>query len=158
LTTYETRFGMTTADMESRLKTGQMEETLDTIDWCMELEALRLLEEQYNTLLGARVDYTILSIPFKLPDNSAFRRKPANKSGGYSSPIPGANPRGITAKKERQPPQNQRGYRPVSPQAVGYEPGMESINNLADRNNRNWGGYFIQRAIYLRQLIIILTF
>ena len=56
LTTFETRFGMTTAEMESRLKSGQMEETLDTIDWCMELEALRLLEEQYNTLLGARVD------------------------------------------------------------------------------------------------------
>jgi hypothetical protein len=29
-----------------------------------------------------------------------------NKSGGFSSPIPGASPRGITAKKERQPPQS----------------------------------------------------
>ena len=56
LATFETRFGMTSAEMESRLKSGQMEETLDTIDWCMELEALCLLEEQYNTLLGASVD------------------------------------------------------------------------------------------------------
>ena len=42
---FEARFGMSTAEMERRLKSGEMEETLDTIDWCMELEALRLLRE-----------------------------------------------------------------------------------------------------------------
>ena len=56
LAAFESRFGITTEDMEKRLKSGEMEETLDTIDWCMELEALRLLEEQYNTLREARVD------------------------------------------------------------------------------------------------------
>jgi hypothetical protein len=47
---------MTTAEMESRLKSGELQETLDTIDWCMELEALRLLEEQYNSLHEASID------------------------------------------------------------------------------------------------------
>jgi hypothetical protein len=56
LATFKTRFGVSPAEMESHLKSGEMEETLDTIDWFMELESLRLLEEQYNTLLGARVD------------------------------------------------------------------------------------------------------
>ena len=56
LTVFEQRFGMTTAEMECRLKDGRLEESLDTIDWCMELEALRLLEEQYKTLSEARID------------------------------------------------------------------------------------------------------
>lgn len=56
LTEFEARFGMTTAEMESRLKSGELQETLDTIDWCMELEALRLLEEQYNSLHEASID------------------------------------------------------------------------------------------------------
>jgi len=30
----------------------------------------------------------------------------SDKFGGFSSPIPGASPRGITAKKERQPPRS----------------------------------------------------
>ncbi len=48
LAAFESRFGMTTADMKSRLGSGQMEETLETIDWCLEFEALHLLEEQYS--------------------------------------------------------------------------------------------------------------
>ena len=52
LAAFESRFGMTTDDMEKRLKSGEKEETLDTIDWCMELEALRLLEEQYKAWTG----------------------------------------------------------------------------------------------------------
>jgi hypothetical protein len=56
LAAFETRFGMTTAEMERRLKSGELAETLATIDWCMELEALRLLEEQYTTLSEARID------------------------------------------------------------------------------------------------------
>jgi hypothetical protein len=56
LASFEARFGMSTAEMERRLKSGEMEETLDTIDWCMELETLRLLEEQYNALSDASID------------------------------------------------------------------------------------------------------
>jgi hypothetical protein len=56
LTVYEQRFGLSTTEMERRLKEGSLEETLDTIDWCMELEALRLLEEQYKALNEASID------------------------------------------------------------------------------------------------------
>jgi len=56
LAAFEAQFGMSTAEMERRLKSGELTETLDTIDWCMELEALRLLEEQYTTLSEARID------------------------------------------------------------------------------------------------------
>ena len=56
LAVFEAQFGMSTAEMERRLKSGEMEETLDTIDWCMELKALRLLEEQYTTLSEAHID------------------------------------------------------------------------------------------------------
>jgi hypothetical protein len=56
LAAFEQRFGISTAEMERRLKAGSLEETLDTIDWCMEIEALRLLEEQYKTLSEASID------------------------------------------------------------------------------------------------------
>jgi hypothetical protein len=56
LASFEKRFGMSTVEMERRMKSGAMEETLDTIDWLMELEALRLLEEQYNALWDASID------------------------------------------------------------------------------------------------------
>ena len=56
LAEFEALFGMSTAEMERRLQAGSLEETLDTIDWCMELAALRLLEEQYNALREARID------------------------------------------------------------------------------------------------------
>jgi len=36
----------------------------------------------------------------------ALPEEDRNKSGGFSSPIPRASPRGITAKKDRQPPQS----------------------------------------------------
>ena len=42
--------------MERRLKTGELDETIETVDWCMELEALRLLEEQYRILDEASID------------------------------------------------------------------------------------------------------
>lgn len=56
LAAFENRFGMSTAEMEQRLQTGELSETLATIDWCMELAALRLLEEQYTALNEARID------------------------------------------------------------------------------------------------------
>jgi hypothetical protein len=52
LAAFESRFDMTTAEMKIRLESGDIEETLDTIDWYMESETLRLLEEQYNITLG----------------------------------------------------------------------------------------------------------
>ncbi len=56
LAAFETRFGMSTNEFEHRLQTGKIEETLDTIDWQMEAEALRILEEEYNALRDAHVD------------------------------------------------------------------------------------------------------
>lgn len=56
LADFEARFGMTTREFENKLRTGEIEETLDTIDWRMEVEALRILEEEYNALRDAHVD------------------------------------------------------------------------------------------------------
>ncbi len=50
LATFEAQFDMSAAEMERRLQSGELTETLTTIDWCMELEALRLLEDQYRAL------------------------------------------------------------------------------------------------------------
>jgi hypothetical protein len=56
LAKFEARFGMTSDEMERLLKSGELEETLDTIDWWMELTALRLLEGQYKSLREASID------------------------------------------------------------------------------------------------------
>lgn len=56
LAAFESRFGISSAEMERQIKSGEMEETLDSIDWGMELAALRLLEEQYNALREASID------------------------------------------------------------------------------------------------------
>lgn len=56
LADFEARFGMTTREFENKLRTGEIEETLDTIDWYMEVEALRILEEEHNALRDAHVD------------------------------------------------------------------------------------------------------
>ena len=44
------------ADFEKKLSDGGIEETLETIDWNMELAALRLLEGQYQSLSEAKID------------------------------------------------------------------------------------------------------
>ncbi|MCX6055047.1 MAG: hypothetical protein NTZ74_09075 [Chloroflexi bacterium] len=51
LAAFESRFDMTTAEMKNRLESGDMEETLDTIDCYMESETLSLLEEQHNIVV-----------------------------------------------------------------------------------------------------------
>jgi hypothetical protein len=56
LALFEARLGISTAEMERSIRSGEIEETLDTIDWQMEAEALRLLEEQYDALREARID------------------------------------------------------------------------------------------------------
>ena len=53
---FEKKGGMTSADFEKKLSDGGIEETLETIDWNMELAALRLLEGQYQSLSEAKID------------------------------------------------------------------------------------------------------
>ena len=53
---FEKKAGMPSADFEKKLSDGNIEETLETIDWNMELAALRLLEGQYQSLSEAKID------------------------------------------------------------------------------------------------------
>ena len=53
---FEKKTGMASADFEKKLSDGDIEETLETIDWNMELVALRLLEGQYQSLSEAKID------------------------------------------------------------------------------------------------------
>ncbi len=53
---YETRYSMTSDDFERKFKAGEIEETLDNLDWWMEVEALRHLEAQRQSLKEARLD------------------------------------------------------------------------------------------------------
>lgn len=53
---FEKKAGITSADFEKKLDEGSIEETLETIDWNMELVALRLLEGQYQSLSEAKID------------------------------------------------------------------------------------------------------
>ena len=53
---FEKKAGMTSVDFEKKLSDGGIEETLETIDWNMELVALRLLEAQYQSLSEAKID------------------------------------------------------------------------------------------------------
>jgi hypothetical protein len=56
ITEIEKRSGMSSDDFEKKLQDGKLEETIETIDWNMELAALRLLENQYQWLSEARID------------------------------------------------------------------------------------------------------
>lgn len=56
LAVYEKQFGMTSEEFERRFDGQDLKETLDFLDWWMELEALHLLEDKYNALQGARLD------------------------------------------------------------------------------------------------------
>ncbi|MBI5932464.1 MAG: hypothetical protein HY867_02055 [Chloroflexi bacterium] len=56
LAKFEARFGMTSDELERRLKSGELKETMDTIDWWMEITALRLLEGQHKSLSEASLD------------------------------------------------------------------------------------------------------
>jgi len=53
---FEERFGMRSADFERRFESGEFDETLDYIDWLMEIQALRLLHEQHQAVKNARLD------------------------------------------------------------------------------------------------------
>ncbi len=53
---FEKRAGMTSAEFERKLQTGELNETMETVDWNMELAALRLLESQFHSLREAEID------------------------------------------------------------------------------------------------------
>ncbi|MCC7116915.1 MAG: hypothetical protein IT310_00200 [Anaerolineales bacterium] len=52
---FEKRASMSSVEFEKKLQSGKLEETVETIDWNMELTALRLLERQYRSLGDAKV-------------------------------------------------------------------------------------------------------
>jgi len=56
LAAFEKRFGLSSEEFEHRFNAREINETLDFIDWLMEIEALRLLREQYRALNEARLD------------------------------------------------------------------------------------------------------
>jgi len=53
---FEKRTGMSSVEFEKKLQTEEIDETIETIDWNMELAALRLLEGQYQSLNEAKID------------------------------------------------------------------------------------------------------
>lgn len=53
---FEKRAGMSSAELEKKLRSNEVEETMEIIDWNMELAALRLLEGQYQSLSEAKID------------------------------------------------------------------------------------------------------
>lgn len=53
---FEKRAGMSSMQFEKKMQAGEIEETIETIDWNMELAALRLLENQYQSLSEAKID------------------------------------------------------------------------------------------------------
>jgi hypothetical protein len=50
LATFEKRFEMDSTVFETRLISGELEETLDFVEWLGELKSLRLLEENLQSL------------------------------------------------------------------------------------------------------------
>lgn len=53
---FEKQAGMSSAEFEKKLQAEEINETIQTIDWNMELAALRLLEGQYQSLREAKID------------------------------------------------------------------------------------------------------
>ena len=56
LAPFETRHQMTTDEFERKFEAHEIEETLEFLDWWMELEALRHLEAQRDSIKEARVE------------------------------------------------------------------------------------------------------
>mgnify|MGYP001217483066 CR=1 FL=1 len=55
LTHFERQYEMDSVVFAERFKLGDLPETVDFIDWWMETEALRLIEDKYRTLYGAQI-------------------------------------------------------------------------------------------------------
>jgi hypothetical protein len=56
LSAFEVQQKMSSEEFARRFEAGELEETLDYIDWLMEIKALHMLEEQYDALDEAQVD------------------------------------------------------------------------------------------------------
>jgi hypothetical protein len=56
LAPFEQRYKMTTDEFERKFKSRDIEETLDFLDWWMEVEALRHLETRRDLIKDARVE------------------------------------------------------------------------------------------------------
>ncbi len=56
LKVYEDRYQMSSAEFERQFKAREIEESLDYLDWWMEIEALHHLEENRQILEDARVE------------------------------------------------------------------------------------------------------
>lgn len=56
LTGFEKQYGLPTDEFERRFRAREIQETLDYLDWWMEIEALHLLQEKILALQGARLD------------------------------------------------------------------------------------------------------
>ena len=56
LAPYESRYAMTSEDFERKFNVREVEETLDYLDWRMEIEALRHFEAQRACLKEAQLD------------------------------------------------------------------------------------------------------
>ena len=55
LAEFEKKFGMNTAEFERRFHPGDLEETLDLIEWWGEVKTLRLLDEKLAVVKAARI-------------------------------------------------------------------------------------------------------
>jgi hypothetical protein len=56
LQVYETRYQLTSSEFERQFRAKELAETLDYLDWWMELEALQHLEKQYQSLREAKLE------------------------------------------------------------------------------------------------------
>lgn len=56
LTAFEKQFTMPSAEFLRRYQTGGIAETVETIEWRMEIEARHLLQDEYQILSEARID------------------------------------------------------------------------------------------------------
>lgn len=56
LATFENRYGIASNDFLRRFQSGDMTETLELIEWRMEIEALCLLQDEYEIPSGAQID------------------------------------------------------------------------------------------------------
>ena len=56
LAPFEQLYNMTTDEFEQKFNAREIEETIDFLDWWMEVEALRHLEARRNLIRDARVE------------------------------------------------------------------------------------------------------
>jgi len=53
---FEKRFGLTSVEFERRLNSNQMDETIETTGWRMEIGMMNLLQSQLAALRDAQID------------------------------------------------------------------------------------------------------